>query len=57
MIVHQCMYVMVVVYIIASILGISQLWFNQVLRSLGNLVAGDTHITNVVLVAGHEITG
>lgn len=51
------MYVMVVVYIIASILGISQLWFNQVLRSLGNLVAGDTHITNVVLVAGHEITG
>nr|XP_009608295.1 importin subunit alpha-9-like [Nicotiana tomentosiformis] len=28
-----------------------------VLRSLGNLVAGDTHITNVVLVAGHEITG
>ncbi|XP_017242716.1 importin subunit alpha-9 isoform X1 [Daucus carota subsp. sativus] len=27
-----------------------------VLRSLGNLVAGDAHTTNVVLVPGHEIT-
>lgn len=27
-----------------------------VLRSLGNLVAGDAHTTNVVLVVGHEIT-
>ncbi|KAL6998244.1 Importin subunit alpha-9 [Sarracenia purpurea var. burkii] len=27
-----------------------------VLRSLGNLVAGDSHTTNVVLVAGHGIT-
>ncbi|XAR69046.1 hypothetical protein NMG60_11000498 [Bertholletia excelsa] len=28
-----------------------------VLRSLGNLVAGDNYATNVVLVAGHGITG
>ncbi|KAJ9559068.1 hypothetical protein OSB04_013682 [Centaurea solstitialis] len=28
-----------------------------VLRSLGNLIAGDTYTTNVVLVVGHEITG
>lgn len=27
-----------------------------VLRSLGNLVAGDAHTTSVILVAGHEIT-
>lgn len=28
-----------------------------VLRSLGNLVAGDSHTTSAVLVAGHDITG
>ena len=33
-------------------------WFNeQVLRSVGNLVAADARTTNVVLVAGNEITG
>ncbi|KAA3487520.1 importin subunit alpha-9-like [Gossypium australe] len=28
----------------------------QVLRSLGNLVAGDSHTTSTVLIPGHEIT-
>ncbi|KAL3839631.1 hypothetical protein ACJIZ3_024222 [Penstemon smallii] len=27
-----------------------------VLRSLGNLVAGDTYVTNIILIAGREIT-
>lgn len=31
--------------------------FMQVLRSLGNLVAGDSYITDAVLIVGQDITG
>lgn len=34
------------------------IWYSiKVLRSLGNLVAGDLRTTNAILVPGHEITG